>query len=187
MVYLIIESFLVSLVAIILAQWIWKLLMGPKIELTIEGLLSPHPVNKVRYFKVGLKNIGFTSANSAIVYIRIDSIPGRDFIPKWDAVPEATGNQTAFLFDAFQRIDIAPGEFIKNLYQFLLFQQLYYLVRIMFQRIFIFFQPSITIPARRLVKFRSSQGNTREKYTLLVKIITLNFCSHLILTSEHKN
>jgi hypothetical protein len=89
--------------------------MGPKIELTIEGLLSPHPVNKVRYFKVGLKNIGFTSANSAIVYIRIDSIPGRDFIPKWDAVPEATGNQTAFLFDAFQRIDIAPGGIHKEL------------------------------------------------------------------------
>lgn len=112
---LILESFLVSLLAIIIAQWLWKFYMGPKIVLTVDDEFAPHPVTGIKYYKIGVKNIGYTSAKSATVYINIPKVSQRDFIPKWDSTPEAgvAGNQ--FLFDYYQKVDLPPKGIHKEL------------------------------------------------------------------------
>ncbi len=113
--YTIIASFFVSLFAIIIAQWVWKLFMGPRVVVTVEGLSEAHPVNKIRYFKIGVKNSGYTAAKSVTIYIRPDKTKDKDFIPKWDSIPEATVAGNAFLFDFYQRIDIPPAGMHKEL------------------------------------------------------------------------
>ena len=107
--FTIIASFFVSFLAIILAQWLWKLIMGPKISIIDKGLSKPHPVNGFQYYKIGVENKGFTAAKSAVVYVRLEAGPEKDFIPKWDSIPEASIAGSAFLFDYFQRIDIPPS------------------------------------------------------------------------------
>jgi len=108
MIVTILASLFVSFLAIILGQWAWKFFMGPKILLTKKGLSEAHPVNKVRYYKIGLKNVGYTAAKSATVYVSIKKIPGKDFIPKWDSIPEAPPAGNQFIFDHFQKIDLLP-------------------------------------------------------------------------------
>jgi len=117
--YTILESFFVSFLAIIVAQWLWKLLMGPKISIIDRGLSEPHPLNGIQYYKIGVENKGLTAAKSAVVYVRLEvepeKRPEKDFIPKWDSMPEATIAGYTFLFDYFQRIDIPPTGIHKEL------------------------------------------------------------------------
>jgi hypothetical protein len=113
--YTILESFFVSFLAIIVAQWLWKLLMGPKISIIDRGLSEPHPVNGIQYYKIGVENKGLTAAKSAVVYVRLEVGSEKDFIPKWDSIPEATIAGYTFLFDYFQRIDIPPNGIHKEL------------------------------------------------------------------------
>ena len=115
MVYTILASFFASFLAIILAQWVWKFFIGPKILLTKKGMSDTHPVNKIKYYKIGLKNIGYTAAKSATVYINLEKIPGKDFIPKWDSVPEAPVAGNEFLFDHFQKVDLPPSSIHEEL------------------------------------------------------------------------
>ena len=115
MVYTIIASFFVSFLAIIIAQWVWKLVMGPIITIKNEGLSEPHTVNGIQYYKIGVGNKGFTAAKSAVVYVRLEVGSEKDFIPKWDSIPEATIAGYTFLFDYFQRIDIPPSGIHKEL------------------------------------------------------------------------
>ncbi len=112
----VVVSFAFSVVAILLAQWIWGYISGPRIVLSVKGLSAPHPVSKLRYYKIGIKNAGATAAEAALVRVRLERDGSMDknieATPKWDSTPEAPIAGFSFLFDAFQRIDIPPAGYM---------------------------------------------------------------------------
>lgn len=109
----IVISFVFSLLAILLAQWIWGYLTRPRIVLSVKGMGPAHHSNKVKYFKLGIRNEGATAAKNALVRIKANELgkngEGIEVVPKWDAVPEASISGNAYLYDASQRIALAPG------------------------------------------------------------------------------
>lgn len=109
----IVASFFFSIVAIVIAQLIWGFITGPRIVLSLKGLGEAHPVNKVRYYKIGIRNEGATAAKDALVRIRVFEKGGCngeiEVTPKWDAIPEASISGFSYLYDSMQRITIPPG------------------------------------------------------------------------------
>jgi len=97
--------FIFSLIAILIGNIIWRLLTGPRLIVKIYDTKSVnfHSITKIKYYKIGVSNDGNTAAEECSVYVNIKrkGYDDRDYVPKWDAIPEPVNN-------FYQKITISP-------------------------------------------------------------------------------